>query len=76
MKALSWKRCQLIIKGSNQVWLIDGHDKLSRFAFQIYSAIDAYSQYIIWCFIGHSNHTAVSVNKQLLFAVCSYNTIS
>ena len=64
-----------MIKGPNQVWSIDEHDKLSRFGFQIYGAIDAYSRYMIWCFIGHSNRTAVSVNKQFLTAVRSHNTI-
>ena len=64
-----------MIKGPNQVWSIDGHDKLSRFGFQIYGAIDAYSRYMIWCFVGHSNCTAVSVNKQFLSAIRSHNTI-
>ena len=63
------KRGCFIVKGPNRVWSIDGHDKLSRFGFRIYGAIDAYSRYIIWCFIGHSNRTAVSVNKQYLTAV-------
>lgn len=63
------KRGQFIVKGPNRVWSIDGHDKLSRFGFQIYAAIDAYSRYIIWCYIGHSNRTAVSVNKQFLETV-------
>lgn len=64
-----------MIKGPNQVWSIDDHDKLSRFGFQIYGAIDAYSRYMIWCFVGHSNRTAVSVNKQFLSAIRSHNTI-
>ena len=29
--------------GPNEVWSLDGHDKLSRYGFQIYAAIDAYS---------------------------------
>ena len=45
---------------------IDGHDKLSRFGFEIYEAIDAYSRYVMWCYVGISNRTAVSVNKQYL----------
>jgi len=57
------------VKGPNLVWSIDGHDKLSRFGFEIYGCIDAYSWYIIWCYCGHSNRTAVSVNKQFLEAV-------
>jgi len=57
------------VKGPNRVWSIDGHDKLSRFGFEIYGCIDAYSRYIIWCYCGHSTRAAVSVNKQCLEAV-------
>ncbi|KAG0126490.1 hypothetical protein HOY82DRAFT_491784, partial [Tuber indicum] len=70
------KRGQFIIKGPNRVWSIDGHDKLSRFGFQIYAAIDGYSRFLIWCYIGHSNRTAVSVNKQYLVAVKDLGIIS
>ncbi|KAF8453392.1 hypothetical protein BDZ91DRAFT_631770, partial [Kalaharituber pfeilii] len=54
---------------------IDGHDKLSRFGFQIYAAIDAYSRFILWCYIGHSNRIAISVNKQFLNTVQELNCI-
>lgn len=60
------ERKEFTIKGPNHVLSIDGHDKLSRFGFEIYGAIDAYSRYIVWCYIGISNQTAVSVNKQYL----------
>jgi len=63
------KRGRYEVKGPNRVWSIDGHDKLSPFGFEIYGCIDAYSWYIIWCYCGHSNRTAVSVNKQFLEAV-------
>ncbi|KAI5789647.1 hypothetical protein DFH27DRAFT_486409 [Peziza echinospora] len=63
------RRGQFEIKGPNRVWSIDGHDKLSPFGFQIYASIDAYSRKIIWCYVGHSNRTAVSVNKQFLVAI-------
>jgi len=59
-------RHEFHIKGPNRVLSIDGHDKLLRFGFEIYGAIDAYSRYIVWCYIGISNRTAVSVNKQYL----------
>ncbi|CUS06634.1 unnamed protein product, partial [Tuber aestivum] len=64
--AISRRRKEYFVKGPNRVVSIDGHDKLSRFGFEIYGAIDAYSHYIIWCYIGISNRTAVSVNKQYL----------
>jgi len=57
---------EFTVKGPNRLLSIDGHDKLSRFGFEIYGAIDAYSRYIIWCYVGISNRTAVSVNKQYL----------
>ena len=59
-------RKEFTIKGPNRVLSIDGHDKQSRFGFEIYGAIDAYSRYIVWCYIDISNRTAVSVNKQYL----------
>lgn len=67
------RRGQFEIKGPNRVWSIDGHDKLSPFGFQIYAAIDAYSRRILWCYVGHSNRTAVSVNKQFLTTVRQLN---
>lgn len=62
----TWRRREFLIQGPNKVPLIDGHDKLSRFGFEIYGAIDAYSRYIVWCYVGISNGTAISVNKQYL----------
>ena len=59
-------RHEFHIQGPNRVLSIDGHDKLARFGFEIYGAIDAYSRYIVWCYVGISNRTAVSVNKQYL----------
>ena len=64
--ATSRRRKEYFVKGPNRVFSIDGHDKLSRFDFEINGAIDAYSRYIVWCYIGISNRTAVSVNKQYL----------
>ena len=60
------ERKEFTIKGPNRVLSIDGHDELSRFGFEIYRAIDAYSRYIVWCYVGISNRTAISVNKQYL----------
>jgi hypothetical protein len=65
------KHGQFIIKKLNRVWSIDGHDNLSRFGFEIYGCIDAYSQYIIWCYMGHSNRSQISVSKQYLETVCT-----
>ena len=58
---LNWKRGEYIVPGPNFIWSIDGHDKLSEWGFQIYGCIDAYSQNIVWMYVGISNHTAQSV---------------
>jgi len=66
------RKCgQFIVKGPNRVWSIDGHDKLSHFGFEIYGCIDAYSWYIMWCYVGHSNRTQISVWKHYLETVCA-----
>ena len=45
---------------------IDGHLKLSHYGIEIYAAIDAYSRYILWIYIGGSATTAMSVAKMYL----------
>ena len=67
------KRGQFMIKGPNRVWPIDGYDRLARFGFYIYASIDTYCRYIVWYYIGHSNWTAVSDNKQYLSALTTRN---
>jgi hypothetical protein len=48
------------------MWSIDGHCKLDPYGIEIYAAIDAYSRYVIWIYIGVSGLTAVSVLRQFL----------
>jgi len=60
------KRGQFIVMGPNRVLSIDGHEKLKCFGFEIYECIDAYSRYIIWRYVGHSNQTQISVSKHYL----------
>lgn len=52
--------------GPNDVWHVDGHMKLEPFGIEIYAAIDGYSRYMIWVYIGVSARTAVSVERQYL----------
>jgi hypothetical protein len=40
------------IKGPNRVWLVDGHDKLKRFGFEIYRMVDAYARFILNVYVG------------------------
>jgi hypothetical protein len=55
-----------IVPGPDFIWSIDGYLKLVSYRFEIYAAIDAYSHYIIWIYVGTSSRTAVSVLRQFL----------
>jgi hypothetical protein len=43
--------------------------KLTPYGIEIYAAIDAYSRYVVWIYVGVSGMTAVSVVRQYLNAV-------
>jgi hypothetical protein len=58
-----------IVPGPNFIWSIDGYLKLALYGIEIYAAIDAYSRYIIWIYVGISSRTAVSVLRQFLDVV-------
>lgn len=64
-------RINYISPGPNDVWHVDGHMKLEPFGFEIYAAIDGYSRYMVWIYIGVSARTAVSVLRQSLLAFTS-----
>ena len=55
--------------GPNEVWSLDGHDKLSRYGFQIYAAIDAYSRKVLWIYCGTANKSSFCVLQQYLRAI-------
>lgn len=57
------------LPGPNHTWSIDGYCKLQRFGFEVYAAIDAYSRYIIWSYVGVSALTSRSVFIQYLLAI-------
>ena len=48
---------------------MDGYLKLAPYGIEIYAAIDAYSRYILWIYVGITSRTAVSVLRQFLEAV-------
>ncbi|KAI5781711.1 hypothetical protein DFH27DRAFT_488298, partial [Peziza echinospora] len=54
---------------------VNGHDELAILGFQIYSGINVFSRFILWGYVGISNHTSVSVNKQFLYANCQYGFV-
>jgi hypothetical protein len=58
-----------VTAGPDEIWCCDGHDKLARFGFQIYAAIDAYSRKLIWLYCGNANRSSISILQQYLQAV-------
>ncbi|KAL3705760.1 hypothetical protein TMatcc_006769, partial [Talaromyces marneffei ATCC 18224] len=60
-----------IVPGPNKIWSIDGYLKLANYGIEIYAAIDTYSRYVIWIYIGISARTAVSVLHQFLDTLSS-----
>jgi hypothetical protein len=66
-------RGEYICAGPDDVWSIDGYDKLKRWGINIYGAIDAYSRRLIWVYTGISNRTQVSVATQFCKAVQFHN---
>ncbi|KAJ5612056.1 hypothetical protein N7510_005250 [Penicillium lagena] len=54
------------VPGPNFVWHIDGYMKLQPYGIEVYAAIDGYSRYIVWIYVGISTRTAVSVLRQYL----------
>jgi hypothetical protein len=65
------RRGQYVVPGPNYLWSIDGYDKLKPYGIEIYACIDAYSRYIVWVYVGISNHTQVSVVRQYLETVAA-----
>jgi hypothetical protein len=66
------QRGEYIVPGPNYIWSLDGHLKLAPFGIEIYAAIDAYSRYVLWVYVGVSACTAVSVLRQYLDTVQDY----
>jgi hypothetical protein len=45
--------------------------KLEAYGFEIYAAIDGYSRFVIWIYVGISARTAISVYRQYLDCINS-----
>jgi hypothetical protein len=52
LKDFQRKKGKYIVPGPDFVWCIDGYMKLELFGIEIYAAIDGYSRYIIWTYVG------------------------
>ncbi|KAJ5900321.1 uncharacterized protein N7473_004391 [Penicillium subrubescens] len=61
--------------GPNHVWHMDGYMKLSGYGIEIYAAIDGFSRYILWIYVGISTRTAISVYRQYVDAVSTFGYI-
>jgi hypothetical protein len=45
------QRSRYRVKGPNLLWSINGHDKLTQFRIKIYRMIDAYSRFVLDCYV-------------------------
>jgi hypothetical protein len=45
------RRRKYTSEGSNDVWHIDGHEKLMPWGFYIHGAVDGYSEFVVWMFL-------------------------
>lgn len=55
-----------IVPGPTKIWSMDCYLKLANYGIEIYAAIDTYSRYVIWIYIGILARTAVSVLYKFL----------
>ena len=51
------------VEGPNQLWHIDGNDKLKLFGFSIHECIDGYSRKVLWLEVCSSNKNPRIVAK-------------
>jgi hypothetical protein len=65
---------EYIVPGPNFIWSVDGYCKLKPYGIEIYAAVDAYSRYVIWVYVGVSAATAVSCHRQFCDTLEATNT--
>ena len=69
------RRDYAVFNGPDEVWSVDGHEKLSNWGIEIYACIDAHSRRILWWYAGTANRKQVSVAKQFIKAVDAYKIV-
>lgn len=74
-KARKLKRRNYHSTGPNDVWHIDGYDKLKPFGFPVHGCIDGFSRKIIWLSYVKSNNDPYTVGKLYLKAVEDANIV-
>jgi hypothetical protein len=62
-----------ITAGPNEIWSLDGHDKLFPFGFGVYAGIDAFSRKILWIYVGTAHKASICVVWQYLQACRIHN---
>lgn len=67
-------RGAVILPGPNEMWSMDAYCKLEHWGIQIYAAVDAYSRFVIWYYVGISGRTAVSVLGQYVSTITTTKT--
>jgi hypothetical protein len=55
--------------GPNEVWSLDGYDKLSRWGLAIHGCNDVYSRFLLWLRVGISNNDPLYILSYYLEAV-------
>ena len=58
------------VHGPNEIWHLDGYDKLKPYGFPIHGCVDGYSRRILWLRVIHSNNDPIVTGRLFL------NTIS
>ncbi|KAI9882169.1 MAG: hypothetical protein M1823_006084, partial [Watsoniomyces obsoletus] len=58
LKDMQRHRGEYIVPGPHYLWSLDGYCKLDPYGIEIYAAIDAYSRYIVWIYVGVSARTS------------------
>ena len=66
-------RRQYSSSGPNEVWHIDGYDKLKRFGFPIHGCIDGFSRRMLWLKALHSNNNPAVVARLFMECVVECN---
>ena len=68
-KAHRLKRRTFCAKEPNNIWHVDGYDKLKPFGFCIHEAIDGFSRKIIWLEVSDTNNDSKLIARYYLDAL-------
>lgn len=69
------KRRAYNIKGPNELWGCDGHDKLKRYGFAIHGCIDVWSRKLMWLTAATSNNNPEIIGYYYLQAIKKYKCL-